>query len=283
MISNRKLFFGLFIFPLLIAVGMAALLCSVVLLTHEKETPESLLASIKTGSAGKRWQKAFELSNELSKKTAPLRQDSLIREIAHILQDPSHYDSKTRAYMAIALSHFSGPEAIEALQKALKDNSSEVQIYALWALGALKAKAALPDCLLFLKNADPKLRQISAYVLGAIGEKSAAGPIQSLLKDPVTDVRWNAALALARLGDDSGADVLIKMLDRKSLLLENKMNEERTENIMINAIKGLTLIASPDSIKILQNLSKNDQSLKVRQVAIESLNIQKEHFAGNAH
>lgn len=280
---NRKLFFGLFIFPLLIAVGMAALLCSVVLLTHEKETPESLLESIKTGSAGKRWQKAFELSNELSKNTDRLRQDSLIREIAHILQDPDHYDPKTRAYMAIALSHFNTPEATEALQRSLKDSDSEVQIYALWALGTLKAKTALPDCLLFLKNADPKLRQISAYVLGAIGDKSAAGQIQSLLKDPVTDVRWNAALALARLGDDSGTDVLIKMLDRKSLLLENKMNEEKTENIMINAIKGLTLIAKPDSIKILQNLSKNDQSLKVRQIAIESLKIQKEHFTGNAH
>ena len=55
---RRKLFFGLFIFPLLIVVGMATLLCSVVLMTHEKETPESLLASIKTGAAGKRWQKA---------------------------------------------------------------------------------------------------------------------------------------------------------------------------------------------------------------------------------
>lgn len=276
--TQRKLFFGLFIFPLLIAVGMAALLCSVVLLTSEKETPESLLAAIKTGSAGKRWQKAFELSNELSKKTDPLRRDSLVREIAHILRDPGHYDAKTRSYMAIALSHFDTPESIQALTASLGDGGAEVQTYALWALGALKSKQAVPDCLRLLRDDDPELRKMVAYVLGSIGEKSAVDPLKTMLTDPVNDVRWNAALSLARLGDDAGTDVLINMLDRKKLNAENDSNETITENIMINAIKGLTLIAKPDSIKILQELSKNDPSLKVRQVAIESLKIQKKHL-----
>ena len=64
--SGRKLFYGLFIFPLIIAVGMAVLLCTVVLLTKEAETPESLITAIKTGAPSKRWQKAFELSNEIN-------------------------------------------------------------------------------------------------------------------------------------------------------------------------------------------------------------------------
>ena len=80
-VSGRKLFFGLFVFPLLIAVGMAVLLCSVVLLTNEKETPESLILAIKSGSPGRRWQKAFELSNELNKKTNSVGRDSLLKEM----------------------------------------------------------------------------------------------------------------------------------------------------------------------------------------------------------
>ncbi len=271
--SGRKLFFGLFVFPLLIAVGMAVLLCSVVLLTDEKETPETLIMAIKAGSPGKRWQKAFELSNELNKKTDSVGKGSLLKEIIHIFQDPVHYDSKTRAYMAIALSHFNEPQAIDALIKSLKDNDEEIQIYALWGLGRLQAKAVIDDCLAFLKSDKAELRKVSAYVLGAMGEIRVAGSLKPLLSDAVPDVRWNAALGLARLGDDSGSAVLVKMLDRRALVLENNLSDEATEMVMINAVKGLTLIAKPDSIKILQELSRNDKSLKVRQAAIQSLEI----------
>ena len=269
--SGRKLFFGLFIFPLLIVVGMAVLLCSVVLLTNEKETPESLILSIKTGAPGKRWQKAFELSNELNKKTEGLRKNSLLQEITHILQDPGHYDSKTRAYMAMALSHFDSPDAANALKQSLRDKDPEVELYALWALGVIRDKSAVEDCLPFLKSDNVELRKISSYVLGVLGEKRSVGSLKPLLNDPVPDVRWNAALALARLGDSSGKDILVKMLDRKSMVSENNLNDEAVEIIMINAVKGLTLIGGRDCIKILQELSKNDKSLKVRQAAIQSL------------
>ena len=47
--SRRKVFFGLFVFPMLIAVTMAVLLSAIVLLTHEEETPESLITAIKSG------------------------------------------------------------------------------------------------------------------------------------------------------------------------------------------------------------------------------------------
>src|SRR3989338_2491567 len=153
--SGRKLFFGLFVFPLLIAIGMAVLLCSVVLLTHEQETPESLITAIKTGSPSKRWQKAFELSNELNRKDAQgIRNLATMKEIIHVLQDPSHYDAKTRSYMAIALAHFNEPEAAQALKKSLqnKEEEEEVKLYSLWSLGALKNNGALPDITPFLKS-----------------------------------------------------------------------------------------------------------------------------------
>src|SRR3989338_1187957 len=99
--SGRKLFYGLFIFPLLIAVGMAVFLCGVVILTHEEESAESLITAIKTGAPSKRWQKAFELSNELNQKKDSLRSEGLMREIISILGDSKRYDVKTRGYMAL--------------------------------------------------------------------------------------------------------------------------------------------------------------------------------------
>ena len=275
--SGRKLFFGLFVFPLLIAIGMAVLLCSVVLLTTERETPESLITAIKTGTPSKRWQKAFELSNELGQSREGLRAESVMREAMHILRDPSHYDPKTRGYMALALSHFDNPEVVSALRAALGDESEDVKIYALWGLGSLKAQQAAGDIRPFLKSESEPLRQMAVYVLGVLGDKSSLPYIAPLLEDPSQDVRWNTALGLARLGSPAGSAVLIKMLDRESLSGgEINLTEEQIEKIMINATKGLALIPDPESIKILRSVARGDKSLKVRQAAMDALNTQKE-------
>lgn len=274
--SGRKLFFGLFIFPLLIAVGMAVLLCSVVLLTHEQETPESLLAAIKTGSQTKRWQKAFELSNELNQHPAGIRNEGVMREIIFVLQDAGHYDSKTRGYMAIALGHFKQPEAIEALGKALEDSDEEIALYALWSLGVLRAEEAIPQIVPFLRSPSDDLRKTSAYVLGVIGNKETVSALKPLLGDTVPDVRWNAALSLARLGDSSGLEVLLKMVDRESLLSLYPMNDKQIEAVMINATKGLALIKDKKVGAVLQSIAKEDPNLKVRQAAIDAMRLQSE-------
>jgi len=277
--SGRKLFFGLFVFPLLIAVGMAVLLCTVVLLTNEQETPESLITAIKTGSPSKRWQKAFELSNELNRKDAKgIRNLATMREVIHILQDPSHYDTKTRSYMAIALAHFDEPEAAQALKKSLqnKEEEEEVKLYDLWSLGVLKNTNALPEIAPFLKSANADLRKMAVYVMGAIGDKNVISSLRPLLNDAVEDVRWNAALSLSRLGNDSGFEVLLKMLDRQSLVLNTRLGEPEIETIMINAAKGLALIKRSESLETLEKISREDKNLKVRQAAMESIHYQKE-------
>ncbi len=268
---RRKLFFGLFIFPLLIAVGMALLLCTVVFLTNEEETPESLITAIKTGSPSKRWQKAFELSNELNQNPATLRNEGVMKEVIHILRDTTHYDPKTRAYMSLALSYFHDPQAAQTLRQSLvNDQNEEVQLYVLWALGVVQSKEATPDILPFLKNENPQLRKMAAYVLGVLGDLKMSRSLTPLLEDPAEDVRWNAALSLARLGDDSGWRILAKMVDR-STLAANHMSDEEIEKVMINAAKGLALTKQEEILPILETLSKEDKSLKVRQAAMEAL------------
>jgi hypothetical protein len=272
--SGRKLFFGLFVFPLVIAVGMALLLCSVVLLTNEKETPETLVAAIKTGSPAKRWQKAYELSNELNRKKEDLMTDAVMREIAAIYSDAARYDAKTRAYMAVALSHFRSSEAAAALNKGLSDTDRDVRLYSIWSLGTMNAHESAPAIAAFLSDEDADLRKTAVYVLGAFQYKEGADRIRALLKDPVQDVRWNAALALARTGDASGKPTLFEMLDRAALS-EVGLDETAAEGVMINATKGLALINDPDSIKILESLSREDKSLKVRQAAMDAIDYQK--------
>ncbi len=271
--SGKKLFYGLFIFPLLIAVGMAVLLCTVVLLTREDETPESLITAIKTGSPSKRWQKAFELSNELNRGRGMIRSGGVMKEILFIMNNRSEYDARTRSYMALALSRFDEPETRTALRRTLAEEMDpEVQIHLLWALGILRDSEAVDFILPFLGKDFPDLRKTAAYVLGVLGRPEKSVPaLQGLLHDEVRDVRWNTALSLARLGSDSGYSELMKMTDRSSLSALDNIDAAKAEEIITSAVKGLKLLHKKDSKPIQKTLSEKDPSLKVRQAAIEAL------------
>ena len=270
--SGRKLFFGLFIFPLMIAVGMAILLCTVVLLTREVETPESLIMAIKTGPPSKRWQKAFELSNEINQGRGMIRASGVIKEIIHTLKDRNEYDAKTRSYMALALSRFEDAEVVEILQEVLtQETEPEVQLHLMWGLGVKNAVSAAPVIRPFVKDEKDDVKKMAVYVLGVLGDRASIGEIEPLVEDDNRDVRWNAALALARLGNDLGYDVLLKMLDRQALENFENLPEDKIEEVMVNAAKGIALLGRSDSLVVLGRLAKEDHSLKVRQAAIEAI------------
>ena len=269
---QRKLFYGLFVFPLIIAVGMAVLLCTIVLLTREKETPESLISDIKTGSPSKRWQKAYELSNDVNKSGEPMRPGSTLREALGILKNPVGYDPKTRAFMALVVARSNDPVTRSELRNILKNETNpSVQINLIWALGIMNAKEAGPQVSAFLQNEDPSLRKISAYTVGALGEKSAIPQLEKLLNDETRDVRWNAALSLTRLGTDSSYSVIMKMLDRQYLASSEGLSEEKIEHVMINAVKGLARLKKPEGMVLLAKISNEEKNLKVRQAAIEAM------------
>lgn len=271
--SGRKLFYGLFIFPLIIAVSMAVLLCSVVLLTREVETPETLITAVKTGAPSKRWQKAFELANELNRDPAMLRSHGVMNEVIHILRDDSEYDPKTRSYMAMALSRFKAPEVEQAILEALAaEKAPEVQLYLIWAVGQQQIGAGRALVEAFTVNPAEDLQKMAIYVLGGLGDEASVPVLVPLLEAESQDVRWNTALSLARLKSSAGLPVLMKMLDRGTLSEYNGLPDQKIEEVMVNAIKGLSLL-QPEAVRpILEELSRTDPSLKVRQAALDFLN-----------
>ena len=269
--SGRKLFYGLFIFPLLIAVGMAVLLCTMVLMTREAETPESLITAIKTGSPSKRWQKAYELSNELNQGRGMIRSSGVMKEIIHILKTREQYDAKTRSYMVAALVHFEEPEVAQVLKETLaSETEMEVQLFLMWALGVKGVKEAEAEIQPFLKDERPDLRKMAAYVLGVLGSSQSVAPLTLLIEDGVRDVRWNAALSLARLGSDAGYGELLKMIDRASIQSDSELAEAKIEAFIVSAVKGIALLGRSDARPYLEALANFDESLKVRQAALEA-------------
>lgn len=272
--SRRKVFLGLFVFPMLIAVTMAVLLSGIVLLTHEEETPETLITAIKTGAPSKRWQKAFELSNELNREGGMIRSRGIMNEVIHILNDKDHYDAQTRAYMAMALSRFRSPEAETALRAALRevDDSEDpkLTLFLIWGIGSFENSDSAGEVARFLESKHDDLRKAAAYVLGALKNQEMIPKLERSLEDPVIDVRWNSALSLARLGSGSGKEILLQMVDRKHLNQVDHLNEKEIERVMVNAVKALGLIQDSDVQRILEQLSQIDPNLKVRQAALSA-------------
>lgn len=273
--NRRKILLGMFLFPSLIAIGMAIFLGTAVFLTQENETPETMITAIKTGTPSKRWQKAFELSNELNIKKEAIRSEGLRNELIHILLDAEQYDTKTRCYIAMALAHFNDFESITALIQVLQNPSEneDVSVAVLDALGKLQAKNALSNILPFLSHKSKDLRMVACYALGSLGQKEAISHLEPLLSDTVAEVQWNAALNLAQLGSNAGETLLIKMLDRQALQNQHQVSANNIESIMINAIKGLAMIHSTNCLSLLQQIAENDPSLKVRHMAMEAVKL----------
>jgi hypothetical protein len=95
--------------------------------------------------------------------------------------------------------------------------------------------------------------------------------LKARLYDPAVDVSWNAALALAQLGDDSGRVQLLQMLDRSYLERVPDMNEEQRIEATLNALKAAVLLADSEMGARLQDISRSDENLKVRQAAFEAI------------
>src|SRR5207245_1434626 len=138
--------------------------------------------------------------------------------------------------------------ALETLTEALGDEDLQTRIYAVWSLGAIGDRRAVPRLLPFLSSDEPDLRKIGAYALGSLDAPEATEGLKDLLNDPVEDVSWNAALALARQGNGAGLPLLARMLDRSYLDRvarpdeagqRRPLTEEQKEEAIINALRSI--------------------------------------------
>jgi len=97
------------------------------------------------------------------------------------------------------------------------------------------------------------------------------------LEDPEPDVQWNAAIALARHGRHEGVPVLRRMLDRayveRNVTRQPQARDEvdPVGEVMISGLRAIAALKEAALSDQVKELSTDDQSLKVRQAAIEAL------------
>ena len=122
-------------------------------------------------------------------------------------------EGEVRAQAAFALGELRVAEAVDALNKALaNDTEAEVRQQAAFALGQIRAESAVPALMAALRDKEGEVRQQAAFALGQIRAEEAVGALTGALKDTDEEVRQQAAFALGELRSEKAVPALIAAL-----------------------------------------------------------------------
>jgi len=268
-----------FIFPLSIVAVCVTVFVIFGLIASEGKGPRQYLDEVRTGSANRRWQAAFELTKVLQAHKDPaLKDPRFVEEAVRTFRESAGDDPRVRRYLALALGRLGDHRATPALLEAAKDSAAngahpdpETQIYSVWALGAIGDPAAEPALVELARSEDAGVRKTAVHALGSFPGAESRATLAGALDDPVEDVRWNAAVALARRRDPAAASVLLEMLDRAHLGAIAGMSEEQRVDTLLQAVEAAAVVPDPRLRAPLESLRDHDASLKVREAARAAL------------
>jgi HEAT repeat protein len=274
--STPFLVLQFFIFPLAIVAVCVGVFVLFGLIASEGRGPREYLAEVRTGSANRRWQAAFELSKALHARQHPVLSDpAFAEELTQVFAEAGSDDPRVRRYLALALGRLGDRRAVPALLAAAGTQQGpeappldpDTRIYAVWALGVIGDPAAVPELVRLAHSEDPGLRKTAVHALGGFAGAEAETALGAALADPVDDVRWNAALALARRKDPAATPVLLQMTDRGQLDRIEDLGAEQAEDVILQAVAAAAALDDPALVGNLDRLRDGDPSLKVREAA----------------
>ena len=264
-----------FIFPLSIVAVCVTVFVIFGLIASEGKGPRQYLDEVRTGSANRRWQAAFELTKVLQAHKDPaLKDPRFVDEAVRTFRESAGDDPRVRRYLALALGRLGDRRAVPALLQAAQDSAAngphadpETQIYSVWALGAIGDPSAEPALVELAHGDDAGVRKTAVHALGSFPGEESRGTLVGALGDPIDDVRWNAAVALARRRDPAATPVLLEMLDRAHLSAIAGMTEEQRVDTLVQAIEAAAVVPDARLRVPLESLRDHDASLKVREAA----------------
>lgn len=268
----RVIVHSFFVVPFLIAAFAVLVFFIWSLLTYEPKGAEEYIADIKIGGATKRWQSAYELSRLLSDPSSDPVSDRFVAEMLsafeYATRDP---DPRVRQYLIRAMGQTGHPTFLPTIRKALGQASEDVVADAVYALSFYDGGG---NVRLIAEQADHPsalVRNRIAIALGTLDGNGASPGLRSLLSDSEPNVRWNAAISLAKHGDASGRSELLNLLDRSYLERFKGVDRYEREQAMMVAIQVAGPLDDQEINEALEDLSQNDESLKLRDLARKAL------------
>ena len=269
-----------FLIPLAVVAVVVAVYGGFRMMVTDERSPEEYLNEIRTGGRDRRWPAAYELARIMGEQEAEARYPELGPVLVRAFVDSAGDDPRVRRYLALAIGRLEAPpaETVAALTAALNDPDSETVISVIWALALLGEETVVPHIVEMFGAQDPGVRKMAVYALGVLPDDGSHTTLRAALDDPVPDVQWNAAVSLARHGDGRGVTVLRRMLDRDYVTRQVTPSETLADPASDVMVSGLQAVAALGATRVDENLrapvaalADADQSLKVRQAAMETL------------
>jgi HEAT repeat protein len=126
---------------------------------------------------------------------------------------------RARAQAALALGEIGDPSAVKPLVAAIEETSRDRDVldanrYIADALGALRAKEAVPALQKLASSPDGYVQVAAVDALGRVGDPAAVDTLVAIAGSPQVEpfTAKKALLALGRIGDARAAPVVLKML-----------------------------------------------------------------------
>ena len=270
-----------FLIPLLVVGATVLVYFGFRSLLSENRSAEEYLTDIRSGGSNRRWPAAYELSRLMADPEFVKREEAkLAPELTKAFAESRNDDPRVRQYLALTLGRLTPPipaEARQLLIDALNDQDSQTRISAIWALGLTGDATAAGDVERQYQSEDAGVRKMAVYALGSMPIGVGNETLVKALEDAQADVQWNAAIALARHGRHEGVPVLRRMLDRayveRNVTRQPQPREEvdPVGEVMISGLRAIGALKESTLSERVRVLSTDDQSLKVRQAAIETL------------
>jgi HEAT repeat protein len=270
-----------FLIPLLVVGATVLVYIGFRSLLSEDRSAEEYLTDIRSGGSNRRWPAAYELSRLMADPEFVKREEAkLAPELTKAFADSKNDDPRVRQYLALTLGRLTPPlpaETRQLLVDALNDPDSQTRISAIWALGSAGEASATADIERQYRSEDAGVRKMAVYALGSLPAAVGNDTLVAALDDPQADVQWNAAVALARHGRHDGVPVLRRMLDRAYVERNVTRQPQPREDVdpvgevMISGLRAIAALKEEALSEQVRALSTDDQNLKVRQAAIETL------------
>jgi len=263
-----------FVVPFLIAAFGVLIFFIWSLLTYESKGIEEYIVDIKVGGSTKRWQSAFELSRLLSNPEKYPISNRFVNEMLsayeYALLDPN---VQVRQYLIRAMGQTKDSRFLQAIKSAITHKEENVVADAVYAISFFNNKLNVDLISSLISHNSSLVRNRVAVALGEMITTSETFLLKNLLKDEEPNVRWNAAISLAKHGDSSGKNEILNLLDRQYLNKFESIDRFEKEKAMMVAVKISNMINDKDVNDAVLLISKHDENLKLRNVAINVLKL----------
>lgn len=272
----------LFLFPLLIVVVGTMVYLFFIASGKDQRTIPELIADIETGGEHARKQDAYALALQVqAMESGQYLSRELTRKLLDLMRRFEE-EAEFCKFLTLAAGRAGVPElTLPVMTKLALDSESPPQtrmnaVHALALSRSPKAVPALKEILRTHRSDDQwEFRQRALAGLANQRHPDGIPLLRAALGDTERAVRWSAACWLANFyGDGSGLETLERLVSWEFLDSQQggrPLRFREKELYMIQALEGLAAVQGGEARGVLERLSRDERSPKVRDAALRLL------------